>query len=206
MAARAQGKPHEIADRLIALLAGERGTKCTAKALRMCLSLILKKTDGDAFSPHDVTLSLLASARGAIAAAAAAAAAPAATAAHQRVAVRRDSDAAGPSKTPLADVSAAEPSQQTSGSGALPGSMSSCRAHLRRAEAALQVLSIIAAEQPAALTGLVPRVLDTAFPRSQLAELQLVQKWALDSIYHLALDPSTIAEVCNCSLLLPTPY
>jgi hypothetical protein len=77
---------------------------------------------------------------------------------------------------------------------------------LQDAQAAMQVLAMLAAERPMLLAGMAKQILATAFPhRSKLKQgLELLQKWALDAVVAMAGDAITASEVCLIGLLLLT--
>lgn len=68
---------------------------------------------------------------------------------------------------------------------------------LQEAQAAMQVLAMLAAERPMLLAGTAKQILASAFPhRSKLdLGLELLQKWALDAVVAMARDVSTAPEV-----------
>jgi hypothetical protein len=184
----------EVAAALIELLEGPHGTQATAAALQRCFALLLRGHADTEFPDiaRAVAHELLESARKRLAHVDAMDVAP-------RLRQRRDSSASGPSRTPLGPAGGAAQTPEPQ----LAGSEDDDRAFQRaRASHAFWVLTMFAAEQPQFLSGMLRSVLGVAFPVQAPAHgRELVQKFALDIVYHMALDPNTLAEVRFCCLL-----
>lgn len=178
----------ETASSLTRLLAGEYGSLGTAASVQQCFALLFKSHDDPFTTAHTVALSLLHSARVQLA----------------RLSPRvptesppagRDSTASGPLHTPIGQKSGARASVAAPMATTPPEPEEARGKVLAEVEAAFQLLSMLAAERPAVLSGMTAKILAAAFPNRPRAGLELAQKWALDIVYGMSLDSMTAAEV-----------
>jgi hypothetical protein len=176
----------ETAGSLTQLLAGEFGTLATAASVQQCFALLFKSHDDLFPSAHTVALSLLRSVRVQLALLSR----PAPTETPRGC---RESTASW--HTPIGRKLGACRSLAAPAALAPPVTEEARRKGLAESEAALQLLSILAAERPTVLSGMVAKVLSTAFPIRPMAGLELAQKWALDIVYGMSLNSTTAAEV-----------
>lgn len=201
-----QGSAQEVAGSLVSLLAAETGKLGTAAALQKCLGEHIESDDS--FQAHTLALTLLSSAKAQQQAAKTAW--PGRAAGSMQTALQ----VAG-TQTPAASADqmhanstgcAGEGAAQQGGPCAAAFQAGTAAQCLRKAEAALQAMAMLAAESPACLIGIVSKLLSQAFPQgSSMATSELLQKWAIDVLYHMAGDATTRPEVCSswtASLLL----
>ena len=194
-----QGTQTEIAASLVSLLSGDNGSLGTAAALQQCLGLHIANDED--FQPHTLALALLSHGKAKQQAAAAAAQPGHGTANGSSAAAASQADSAAPRllqerSTPHAGPPGASDGADDASKPAQANQVAN--AALREAEAAYQVVAMLAAEAPTCLTGLVSKLLSQAFPSTrELARSALLQKWAMDVLFCMAGDARVASEVCQ---------